>query len=107
MRNGKIIGSPNSASYAYCKKDGLQYLNKVIAVKSASEVVAYLNCPCIVDESFYEQLEEVVSIHFKDVDAGEAINMITLAHGQLMKDEEEQRVEHVVYHRSLSSVMSE
>ena len=84
MRNGKIIGSPNSASYAYCKKDGLQYLNKVIGDKSAGEVVAHLYCPYIVDQSFYEQSKEVVLIYFKDVDAGEATKMITLAHEQLI-----------------------
>ena len=54
--DGKVTGKVNTASFAYCKNDDKEYLNKGVGNKSASEVVAHLYEPYIIDGSFYEQL---------------------------------------------------
>ena len=83
--DGKIVGRTNIASFAYCKNDGEEYLNKIVGDKSASEVVARLYEPYIADGSFYEQAKDIIAIYFEEVDAGEMTKKITLAHEKMLK----------------------
>ena len=84
--NGKVTGKTNTATFAYCKNDEEEYLNKIVGDKSASEVVARMYGPYIADGSFEEQSDDIIATYFKDADAGEVAKMITFAHKKILKE---------------------
>ena len=84
--NGKVTGKTNTATFAYCKNDEEEYLNKIVGDKSASEVVARMYGPYIADGSFEEQSDDIIATYFKDADAGEVAKMITFAHEKILKE---------------------
>ena len=87
---GKVVGKPIRATFAYAKSLDPKILSEVIGKRGASEAVAQMYRPYLVDGSFSDHSADIIPTYFKNVDVEEGLRMVELAHARILEKEAEE-----------------
>lgn len=88
--SGKVVGKPIRAAWAYAKSLDPKILSEVIGKRGASEAIARMYRPYLVDGSFSDHSADIIPTYFKNVDVEEGLRMVELAHARILEEETEE-----------------
>ena len=87
--SGKVVGKPVRCKWAYLKSLDPKILSEVIGKRGASEAVARMYRPYLVDGSFLDHSADIIPTYFKNVDVEEGLRTVELAHARILEKEAE------------------